>query len=136
MTIKEYAASRGKTVQAVYKQIRAKENAEVKGHIHKEKRGNKNIQILDDEAIRILDDASRQTPVIITQTAKDTELENLRLENENLKIKIMELQEKLISTHEKIACLQEQLLADQKQAEEPVNDKRSWWQRFWNGTQP
>lgn len=135
MTIKEYAASRGKTVQAVYKQIRAKENAEVKGHIHKEKRGNKNIQILDDEAIRILDDASRQTPVIITQTAKDTELENLRLENENLKIKIMELQEKLISTHEKIACLQEQLLlADQTQAEK--TEKRSWWQRLWDGKQP
>lgn len=127
MTIKEYAASRGKTVQAVYKQIHAKENAEAKDHIRKEKRGNKSVQILDDEAIRILDDASRQTPVIITQTVKDTELENLRLENENFKIKIMELQEKLISAHEKISCLQEQLLLAEK------TEKRSWWQRLWDG---
>lgn len=129
MTIKEYAASRGKTVQAVYKQIRAKENAEVKSHIRKVKRGNKSIQTLDDEAIRILDDASRQTPVIITQTAKDIDLENLRLENENFKIKIMELQEKLITAHEKIGYLQEQLLlADQTKKSE----KKSWWQRFGN----
>ncbi|MDI9243579.1 hypothetical protein [Fusibacillus kribbianus] len=131
MTIKDYAAARGKTVQAVYKQIHAKENAEVKNHICKEKRGNKSIQVLDNEAIKILDSASRQAPVIINQTAKDTELENFRLENENLKIKIMELQEKLISAHEKIGCLQEQLLlSDQRRHEESADNKRSWWQRF------
>lgn len=135
MTIKDYAAARGKTVQAVYKQIHAKENAEVKNHICKEKRGNKSIQVLDDEAIKILDSASRQTPVIIDKTAKEVEIERLQADNESLKMKIMELQEKLITAHEKIGLLQEQLLlADQTQAEK--TEKRSWWQRFWNGKQP
>ena len=58
LTIKDYATLRGKAVQSVYRQIKAKTNKPLlEGHITTAKIGNKQVQVLDEEAIKILDNA-------------------------------------------------------------------------------
>ena len=52
ITIKEYADSRNKSVQAVYKQLRREKNKRrLEGHLIKKNR----MTYLDEEAIKILD---------------------------------------------------------------------------------
>lgn len=83
ITVKEYAERKGKSVQAVYKQMRAKENAALlENHIFLQKVGNKTAKVLDDEAVRILDEASRKIPTVIVQDGKDDIIESLRMEIE------------------------------------------------------
>jgi len=130
LTIKDYAKQRNKSVQAVYKQIKAKENALLlDGHILIKKIGNKNTKVLDDVAVAVLDEASRQAPIIVEQTNKDEELEQLRAENkiltvkvlelqEILTVKVLELQEKLIVKSERIEELQQLRLEDNKKQQE------------------
>lgn len=97
MTIKEYADSRNKTVQAVYNQINGKEKKDLlKGHIVARKVGNKNIKLLDEMAVKILDEASKQAPTVIVQNTDRERIEQLEAENEALKNKLTELQEKMI----------------------------------------
>jgi len=113
LTIKDYAKQRNKSVQAVYKQIKAKENAPLlDGHILIKKIGNKNTKVLDDVAVAVLDEASRQAPVIVEQANKDEELEQLRAENKLLTVKVLELQEKLIIKSERIEELQQLRIED------------------------
>lgn len=94
ITIKEYAESHGKSVQAVYKQIKSKENsALLDGHIVVEKINNKNVKMLDDVAVQILDDASKQSIQVVLQNEDKETIERLEEENKKLLLKIASLQE-------------------------------------------
>lgn len=144
ITIKEYAEKSGKSVQAVYKQIKAKENAALlEGHILLKKIGNKNTKVLDDEAIRILDQASRQAPTVILQSGKDDMLEKLQAEKEQLAnenkallIKVAELQEQLLQEKDNVKLLQQEkielLEEKQEQNQEPEEEETSFWHRLWH----
>lgn len=74
ISVKDYAAQRGKTVQAVYQQMKRKENAaQLEGHIQTHRVGNKNVKYLDDTAVFILDQASGSAPLtIIEEGLKDS----------------------------------------------------------------
>lgn len=146
ITVKEYAEQQGKSVQAVYKQIRAKENAVLlEKHIFLQKVGNKTAKVLDDEAVEILNNASRQAPTVVLQNGKDelietlqTEKDQLANENKALLIKVAELQEQLLQEkdnvkllqQEKIALLEEKQVDQTKQLEE--DEKGSFWSRLWH----
>lgn len=92
MTIKDYAESRNKTTQAVYKQLHGKSKAnELKGHVEVVVIGGKKTTLLDDEAINILDSYSKQTPNIVVQHDNEELLKELRAENESLKAKMAQL---------------------------------------------
>lgn len=146
ITVKEYAEQQGKSVQAVYKQIKAKENAALlDGHIFLQKIGNKNAKILDDEAVEILNNASRQAPTVVLQNGKDelietlqAEKEQLANENKSLLIKVAELQEQLLQEkdnvkllqQEKIALLEEKQDNQNQQPDEEV--KETFWSRLWH----
>ena len=89
LTIKEFAEMHGKSVQAVYQQIKSKENAKaLEGHIVIHRVGNKDTKLLDEEAVRILQSASMQAPQVIMQTDDKERIEQLRQEKENLLLKI------------------------------------------------
>lgn len=121
ISIKEYAKLNSKSVQAVYKQMKSKENSNaLKGHIHTLKINNKETKFLDADAVAILDDASRQAPTVIIQTEDKTLIEQLTMENKNLLLKVAELQEIIINKSEKIEKLQEAniLLLEQNKDEE------------------
>lgn len=128
-TIKEYAEKNHKSVQAVYGQLKRKENAALlKKHIFIRKINNKNTKVLDEEAIKILDEASRQAPSIVMQKDTSEELDQLKIENRNLLIKVGELQEAIIKKSEKIELLQNNniLLLEQKNE---VQKKKHWWNK-------
>lgn len=132
VTIKQYADAHGKSVQAVYQQINSKENKKaLEGHITVKRVGNRNTKYLDEEAVRILEQASAQAPTIIVQNDDKERIEELTRQNEVLKAKIIELEDtmnqRLMTQADQIIKLTEQvLLLTQKDSDDK---KRHWWQR-------
>lgn len=128
LTVKQYAEQRGKTSQAVYKQLRGIENAKaLEGHIFRERINNRMTTVLDAEAVRVLDEASKQSVQIVEQTNDKEKIEALEQENKMLLLKIAELQDKLIEKQDDIQRLQnekmELLEAKQKPEPEPEPQK-------------
>ena len=123
VTIKDYAASKGVSYEAVRKQIKIYA-AELDGHIHKKNR----TQYLDEEAIAFLDLKRSENPVIVMEASKDEELAQLREENKRLLLKIADLQDQIILKSNKIEMLQESNIQLLEAKTESKN--KSWWQ-FW-----
>ena len=139
ITVKEYADSRNKSVQAVYKQLhREKNRTRLEGHLLKQNR----MTYLDEEAIKILDESQN---VSIVLNVRDNEINSrdelseyknrvesliesnnqLRNQQDFLKNKIINLQDELkVKTEQMTSLLLENkektLLLEQKkdQAEE------------------
>lgn len=75
VSVKEYAVQRGKTVQAVYQQMKRKDNAAaLEGHVTLRLVGNKKVKYLDDVAVGILDAASNSAPLTIVGAELKEEL--------------------------------------------------------------
>ena len=139
ITVKEYADSRNKSVQAVYKQLHREKNiTRLEGHLLKQNR----MTYLDEEAIKILDESQN---VSIVLNVRDNEINSgdelseyknrvesliesnnqLRDQQDFLKNKIINLQDELkVKTEQMTSLLLENkektLLLEQKkdQAEE------------------
>lgn len=96
MSIKEYAETRGKSVQAVHQQLKRKSNADaLKGHIFIYKINNKDVKHLDEEAVEILDSSSRQTPSVIIQENNDELVNQQREQIEALLVKVASQADKI-----------------------------------------
>lgn len=118
LSIKEYAEVKGKSPQAVYKQLESKTNKEaLKGHIFTLKINNKNTRFLDEEAVKILDEASKQTPSVILQTDDKEKIEALEQENKILL-------EKVAVQADKLAAQSEELRQNDKMLLEAENNKQ------------
>lgn len=135
ITIKEFAELHGKSVQAVYKQIKSKENATLlEGHIFTEKINNKSVKMLDDVAVQILNDASKQSIQVIMQNDDRERIEQLETENKTLLIKIASLQEELINTQKELSKEKDNVKSLQNEKIELLEQKNElktkWWQ-FW-----
>ena len=106
ITIKEYADSRGKSVQSVYQQLKGKRtNSIISSHIKEKIVNNKKTKVLDDVAIKILDEASNTSVQILEENNKQKEYEeaikqvnSLKEENDKLKNLLVSIQNKLIDT--------------------------------------
>ena len=135
ITIKEFAELHGKSVQAVYKQIKSKENATLlEGHIFTEKINNKSVKMLDDVAVQILNDASKQSIQVILQNDDKERIEQLETENKTLLIKIASLQEELITTQKELGKEKDnvKLLQNEKiELLEQKNELKTKWWQFW-----
>lgn len=95
ISVKDYAAQRGKTVQAVYQQMKRKENAaQLEGHVQTQRVGNKNVKYLDDEAIAILDKSSHAAPLVVVEEGLRSELEEAKAQIEALKFALAKEQGK------------------------------------------
>ncbi len=143
ITVKEYAEQQGKSVQAVYKQMRAKENAALlENHIFLQKVGNKTAKVLDDEAVEILNNASRQAPTVVLQNGKDERIEALKAEKERLAgenkallLKVAELQEQLLQEKDNVKLLQQEKIAFLEEKQDDQNqqpEKETFWNRLWH----
>ena len=140
ITVKEYAEQRGKSVQSVYKQMRSKENAiGLEGHIHVRRVNNKYVKLLDEEAVRVLDEASHHSIQVILQTDDKERIARLEEEKQALIIQIAQIQNELIQTQKALSAEKDtvkQLQADKialleaKQEQETEAEKKPWW-RFW-----
>lgn len=106
MTIKEYAASRGKTIQAVYQAMKRKVNAEaLEGHTYTAQVRGKAVLCLDDEAVAILDRGAMQTATVVEKAADEmliskyaAELEAERKRADALQVELNEVNRQLRQT--------------------------------------
>lgn len=125
ITIREYAEIYQKTKQAVYQQMKTKENAvALEGHISFRKINNKKTKVLDEIAVEILNESSKKTPNIIMNTERKEEVVQLRIDNKNLLIKVGELQETLLKEKDQVKQLQ---LEKIELLESKV--KKHWWNK-------
>lgn len=132
LSLKEYAASKGISYEAVRKQVNRYKN-ELEGHISKVNR----TQYLDDEAVAYLDAKRQENPVILLQVDKDEEIQRLSNENKMLLLRVAELQDALLREKdtvkelqtEKIALLEAKQEQEQEQKQEAVK-RKSWWERL------
>lgn len=80
ITVKEYADSRNKSVQAVYKQLhREKNRTRLEGHLLKQNR----MTYLDEEAIKILDESQNVSIVLnveIMKSIREMNYQNIKTE--------------------------------------------------------
>ena len=67
----------------------------LEGHTFYKKVNNKPTLFLDEEAVRALDEASRQAPSIVLKEENKDEIKRLEAENKALLLKVTELQEAL-----------------------------------------
>ena len=96
ITVKEYAENRGKSVQAVYQQMKRKENsARLEGHIHVVRINNKDTKCRDDEGVEILDEASQKSIQVVLQTNDKERIEELENENKLLLLELASVNKKL-----------------------------------------
>lgn len=93
VTIKEYAAKKNVSYEAVRKQVN-RYRVELGEHLYKHGR----TQYLDEEGEAFLDNKRLSNPVVLVEKNKDEQLDELQRENDSLRIKIMELQEQLLSS--------------------------------------
>lgn len=118
MTIKQYADSRGKSVQSVYQQMNRKRIKDtIKEHIKEVVINNKSTKILDSIAIELLDNASNTSVQIIEQGSKQKELEEALKQLEQLKSENEQLKNKLLDAQGMVIKMQETLLEAPKQQE-------------------
>ena len=71
-------------------------------HIFKQGR----TQFLDEEAVKILDERRRLSPVVVVNEDRVAELESLRAEVEELRTKLIETQDKALALSEKYIALE------------------------------
>lgn len=118
MTIKQYADSRGKSVQSVYQQMNRKRIKDtIKEHIKEIVINNKPTKILDSIAIELLDNSSNTSVQIIEQDSKQRELEEALKQIEQLKYENEQLKNKLLDNQEIVIKMQNSLLEAPKQQE-------------------
>lgn len=112
ISVKEYAESRGKTIQAVHQQRkRTKYKDKLKGH-EIEKDG---VVYLDDEAVKILDSAHNSTVAIIDTSTKE-KLQKLECKLEKLENRERNLLNELAKKNNQVIDLQNKLLIQTEQA--------------------
>ncbi len=83
ISLRDYAAQKNVSYEAVRKQVRRYE-AELEGHIIKDGRQ----QFLDDDAVAFLDAKRQKNPVVVMQRNKDDTLDELRRQKEDLLVKV------------------------------------------------
>lgn len=134
MSVKEYAVQRGKSAQSVYKQMKSKENGErLDGHIHVFKVNNKDVKYLDEEAVKVLDEASQHSVQVILQTDDKERIAQLEEDKQALLIQIAEIQNELIQTQKALSAEKDnvkQLQAEKIELLEMKLDPKPWW-KFW-----
>lgn len=131
ITIKEYADMHGITIQAVYQQLKRKQNKEfLSNHIEKIN----GVTYLDPEAVKFLESKRENSPSVIIRTSEHEMIDQLTQENKNLLVKVAQLQEVIISKSQRIEQLQDAnilLLAEKTNpGSEETEKKKNWFNRI------
>ena len=131
VTVKEYAEMHGITIQAVYQQLKRKQNKEFLSK-HTEKING--VTFLNSEAVDFLERKRENSPSVIVRTSEHEQIDQLNQENKNLLIKVAQLQEVIISKSERIEQLQNANILLLEEKNNPIVEdqekKKSWFSRI------
>lgn len=133
VTIKEYAASRGVTYEAV-RQVVKRHREELGEHAAAPAK-NQALE-LDAVAVEMIDGWRAASPVVVLTTSQAEELEQLRQENKALMGQVIALQGQLLQERSTAAALAgrvEALEAAALPAPEEAPAPVSWWRRLFGG---
>ena len=111
ITIKDYAKQKGVSYEAIRKQIKRYEE-ELKDHLQKQNR----FLMLDEEAVKFLDDKRAENPVIVYEQNKDEALEELRQQNNMLLVQMNQVQAQL-------GKVQQQLIGEMEKTKALTTEK-------------
>lgn len=139
VSIGDYAKNKGVSTQAVYKQIKAHQSA-LKGLIITDS----GKRWLSQDAVKILDDASKASAIIYVDEVDKAKLEDAELRIQELQEQLQIAQDKLSKAQDMIISLQadkidcigiterSKLLLEQKDMELQKTKNRNLWQRIFN----
>lgn len=129
ITLKQFADDQGITYEAVRRQV-IRHADKLKGHIVKKNR----VQYLDDEAVQILKNRRRESPIVLQTIDQSAEINRLTEQVESLKALLMESQDERLKAQDRIIELQSEankmledrakytaLLEDNKAKEEQIS---------------
>ena len=155
VSLKDYAKSKKVSYEAVRKQVN-RYREELGRHLIRDGK----TQFLDEEGVAFLDEKRKSNPVIIMESDKDEQIEELRRVNDNLRVRVTELQDTLIKSlgekndlYKELADMKQQFIDSQKEmllitqkqedeiakvrqeereryAEREEYRKKNWW-KFW-----
>ena len=111
ITIKDYAKQKGVSYEAIRKQIKRYEE-ELKDHLQKQNR----FLMLDEEAVKFLDDKRAENPVIVYEQNKDEALEELLQQNNMLLVQMNQVQAQL-------GKVQQQLIGEMEKTKALTTEK-------------
>lgn len=123
ITLKEYAASRDVSYEAVRRQVN-KLRDELGEHIIIQNK----TQMLDDTAVELLDQKRAESKIVVIKETS-AEVDQLRQDNNDLRDKILQLQEQLIAAQQQVTDLQQQQI-DTLQQLAATEEKKPFFRRL------
>ena len=106
MTLKQFADEQGISYEAVRRAVKRHED-KLTGHVIE----NDGVRYLDEEAVRILKERRRESPIIVQTMDQGEEIRELRAQIESLRAQLMQAQNELLSSKDRIIALQYELKA-------------------------
>lgn len=106
MTLKQFADDQGISYEAVRRAVK-RHGDKLTGHIIE----NDGIRYLDEEAVKILKERRRESPIVVQTMDQGEEIRELTAQIESLRAQLMQAQNELLSSKDRIIALQDELKA-------------------------
>lgn len=106
MTLKQFAEDQGISYEAVRRAVK-RHGDKLTGHIIE----NDGIRYLDEEAVKILKERRRESPIVVQTMDQGEEIRELTAQIESLRAQLMQAQNELLSSKDRIIALQDELKA-------------------------
>lgn len=106
MTLKQFADDQGISYEAVRRAVKRHGN-KLNGHIIE----NDGVRYLDEEAVKILKERRRESPIVVQTMDQGEEIRELRDQIESLRSQLMQAQNELLSSKDRIIALQDEVKA-------------------------
>lgn len=106
MTLKQFAEDQGISYEAVRRAVK-RHGDKLNGHIIE----NDGVRYLDEEAVKILKERRRESPIVVQTMDQGEEIRELTAQIESLRAQLMQAQNELLSSKDRIIALQDELKA-------------------------
>ena len=106
MTLKQFADDQGISYEAVRRAVK-RHGDKLTGHIIE----NDGVRYLDEEAVKILKERRRESPIVVQTMDQGEEIRELTAQIESLRSQLMQAQNELLSSKDRIIALQDELKA-------------------------
>jgi predicted nucleic acid-binding Zn-ribbon protein len=106
MTLKQFAEDQGISYEAVRRAVK-RHGDKLNGHIIE----NDGVRYLDEEAVKILRERRRESPIVVQTMDQGEEIRELTAQIESLRAQLMQAQNELLSSKDRIIALQDELKA-------------------------
>ena len=106
MTLKQFADDQGISYEAVRRAVK-RHGDKLNGHIIE----NDGVRYLDEEAVKILKERRRESPIVVQTMDQGEEIRELTAQIESLRAQLMQAQNELLSSKDRIIALQDEVKA-------------------------